>query len=191
MASALFIVSFPGLWGSRISGWATPRSPMMPERSSTPTPGSNILMWQDCQIFTLALGLFLMLFFSPAAPRLTWEDGCTRLPPQTGGIWVQPFFVSLTASCVPAAAMSRGEGGLITDCSVFLPAPLGETHTVNWMRTPREPNCGWGWPLLHENNILYQRAGFFSHFQEIQWGHNRHICSNVSFDFVNMFIPVQ
>lgn len=65
-------------------------------------------------------------FSSCASPHLR-----RRLPPQTGGIWVQSLFVSLTASCVPAATMSRGEGGLITDCSVFLPAPLGETHTVN------------------------------------------------------------
>lgn len=93
-----------------------------------------------------------------AAHHLMWDHTCTWLPPLMGAMWLRPLFVSLTTLCVTTAAMSWGEGGLITDCSLFLPAPLGETHTVNWMRTRREPNCGWGWPLLHENNILYQKA---------------------------------
>lgn len=85
------------------------------------------------------------------------------LPPLGGRMWVQLLFVSLTASCANTAVMSWGERRLITDCSVFLPVPLGEPYTVNWTTTPRELNCWWDRPLPHENSIIYQKTFLISH----------------------------
>lgn len=58
-------------------------------------------------------------------------------PPLGGRMWVQLLVVSLTARCANTAVMSWGERRLITDCSVFLPVPLGEPCTVNWTTTPK------------------------------------------------------
>lgn len=72
-------------------------------------------------------------------------------------MWVQLLFVSPDCPCANTAVMSWGERRLITDCSLFLPVPLGEPYTVNWMTTPRGLNCWWDWPLPHKNSITYKK----------------------------------
>lgn len=67
------------------------------------------------------------------SPEITPAHGCPLWLEECGfGCYSSPWRPRV---CVTTAAVPRGDGGLITDCSVFLPAPLGETHTVNWMRT--------------------------------------------------------
>lgn len=60
--------------------------------------------------------------------------------------------------CANTVVVSWGERRLITDCSLFLPASLGEPDAVNWTATPwgRE-SCWWDWPLPHENCIICQK----------------------------------
>lgn len=99
--------------------------------------------WDSVIHFSCQRG-FDVAAFSPLQPSLGCSSTLLRSHLHTAapsdwrnavlgfGLYSSP---SRPRVCVTTAAVSRGDGGLITDCSVFLPAPLGETHTVNWMRT--------------------------------------------------------
>ena len=93
--------------------------------------------------------------------QVTWKNDYNySLPPLGRRMRVQLLFVSLTAPRANTAVMSWGERGLITECSVLLPVPLGEPYTLNWTEAPRELNCRWDRPLNHENSIINQKTSY-------------------------------
>lgn len=119
--------------------------------------GKKLKAWNLWNWLT-ALGFFFPCSFHSADLKLTLTGWLHLLPPPLGGrMWVQLLFVSPDCPCANTAVMSWGEKRLITDCSVFLPVPLGDPYTVNWMTTPRGLNCWWDWPLPHKNSITYQK----------------------------------